>query len=110
LYLLLQKQIIELEGEVFPSQASLQVRICPMPNGYAGLPVPESAANPKKAITSSYTVSSTANVSAESDEPKDTCYQQKQGVVTTKFPFLNTVLEHALKRCVPGAVWQTEQF
>ena len=100
-FTLLQKQIIELEGEVFPSQASLQV---PDLSFYAqwlrrASPYlsPLQIQKKEKPITSSYTVSSTANVSAESDEPKDTCYQQKQGVVTTKFPFLNTVLEHALK-------------
>lgn len=100
-FTLLQKQIIELEGEVFPSQSTLQVpdlsfyaqwlrRASPYLN-------PLQIQKKEKPITSSYTVSSTANVSTESDEPKDTCYQQKQGVVTTKFPFLNTLLEHALK-------------
>ena len=104
-FALLQKQIIELQGEVFPSkinkQSTLQV---PDLSFYAGwlrraspYLSPLEIQKKEKPITSSFSVSSTANVSADSDEPKDTCYQQKQGVITTKFPFLNTVLEHALK-------------
>ncbi len=101
IFTLLQKQIIELQGEVFPSGFKLEVPDLSFYIKWLGGAYPYFSPldiqKKEKPIKSTYTVTSTANVSADSDEPKDTCYQQKQGVVTTNFPFLNKFLENALK-------------
>lgn len=96
-----QRAVIELVGSVFPAKNQLKLPdlsyyTSVMSRAYPYFS-PDQIQKNEIPIKQNYTLTATGNIGVETDEPKDTCFQEKEGVVTAVVPFLNIFTENAIK-------------